>query len=391
MLLEFSVVNFRSIQDRVTLSLLADEKEQDHPENTFAAPDGNTLLRTAAVYGANASGKSNLFKAMSFVRAFVLGSFRDAQAGEPIAIERFRLNPTAELQPSEFEVVFFHSGTRYRYGFTVNDRHVLKEWLFHRSGCAEAQLFLRSAAEDSSIQVAPAFGSTPPFPTRENALFLSTAAQHSREKDRAGQLVSWFRDLRIMSGLSKAGDENRALLHLTEPKYKALVLAMLIEADMTVADLDVKRRERGPAECFDVPREVLEVTTKRQAFADSNQPAGLVPFLWDEESEGTRKFIALSAPFVEALIFNHILFVDDLDAQLHPLLTSAILELFQRRKKGSCAQLVFAAHDIILLDRRLMRRDQVWFIEKDTRARTALYSLAEYDVSEKEDPQAGVH
>lgn len=392
MLLEFSVANFRSFKDRATLSLLADENEAEHPENTSTAPDGARLLRIAAIYGANASGKSNLIQAFLFVKRFVQDSFREAQAGEPIPVRQFRLNPGMKSRPSEFEVVFYQNGVRYRYGFAVNERHVLEEWLFHGSGPAEAQLFLRGAAEDSSIQVSPAFGPPPLFRTRENALFLSTAAQNSSEKELAAQVVSWFRKLGVMSGLSEAGYGENSLRRLTDPERKALVLDLAREADLTLADILVKLRDPegsewpGSSSSSDRPRRAsVDVTTQRMAFDDEGQPAGLVPFSWQEESDGTRKFIALSVPLIDVLVRGSVLVADELDARFHPLLTRALIKLFKDQTNIADAQLIFATHDTNLLDSELLRRDQIWFTEKDPRSSTALYSLAEYDVPAKAD------
>lgn len=387
MLLEFSVTNFRSFKERATLSLLAAEDEHAHPESIVLAPDGTRLLRTAAVYGANASGKSNLIKALRFVRDFVQSSFKESQAGDPISVQRFRLSAESMRRPCEFEIVFYQEGARYRYGFAVDERHVQEEWLFRGCGAEESELFKRSAADDSSIQVAQAFGMPKNFRTRENALFLSTAAQHATEKDLAARLIAWFRELRLMSGLSDEGHQKATERMLRDPEPRAEILALARLADPTIQGLSVGRKrittEQPPLETLlQHLRGDTEVITHRQQLDEAGQPGALVDFAWSDESEGTRKLIALSALLLEALHGSRVVVIDELDARFHPLLTREIIRLFQAAGDRSRAQLLFATHDTNLLDRRLLRRDQIWFTEKDQSASSNLYSLAEYQVPE---------
>ncbi|MBI3361867.1 MAG: AAA family ATPase, partial [Chloroflexi bacterium] len=134
MLVEFTVGNYKSFKDRVTLSMVASnvmakDKQLDE-NNVFGVGDELRLLTNAAIYGANASGKSNLIAAMRFMRRFVLGSSKDTQAAEAISVEPFRLSTETSRQPSFFEIVFILSGKRYRYGFEVNVERVISEWLY---------------------------------------------------------------------------------------------------------------------------------------------------------------------------------------------------------------------------------------------------------------------
>ena len=202
MILEFSVGNFRSFKERVTLSLLAAKlKAKDHrldQENTFEATDGTLLLRSAAIYGANAGGKSNLVRAIGFMRRFILTSSKETQAGERIGVEPFLLAPQLAECPSHFEMVFFVDGTRYRYGFDVDSDRVVAEWLYHVPQKRESMLFLRTV---EGIQQSGVFkeGKGIPEKTRKNALFLSVVAQFNGETAQA--VLGWFRRLAIISDI----------------------------------------------------------------------------------------------------------------------------------------------------------------------------------------------
>ena len=205
MLIEFSVGNFRSFKETATLSMVAAKiHSRDHQvdeNNTIHVDDDLTLLASAGIYGANASGKSNLIQAFQFVRWFVLNSSKATQAGDRINIVPFRLAVETEKQPTFFELVFLIEKTTYRYGFEVDSEQVVSEWLFHAPFGKEARLFIR---EENEIHLARAFkgGASSKNLTRPNALFLSVAAQFNSETAR--QVLGWFQSLRLISGLDDA-------------------------------------------------------------------------------------------------------------------------------------------------------------------------------------------
>ena len=149
MLIEFSVSNYRSIKDKQTLSLVASKSTELQEENTFPGDKKTRLLKTAIVYGANASGKSNVFKALAFFFRFAVTSAFKQQIGESIRTESFLFDTTSKDQPSEFELLFFLDGARYRYGFEVDKTKVLKEWLFAVLNVQEVKLFTRNSSEET--------------------------------------------------------------------------------------------------------------------------------------------------------------------------------------------------------------------------------------------------
>jgi uncharacterized protein len=381
MLIEFSVENFLSFNERVTLSLVA-APELDEADgllgNTFEAPGGIRLLKSALVFGANASGKSNLIKAVRFARQFVLGSAKDTQAGELIEVKPFLLGPTEEGRGSSFELVWIADGTRFRYEFSVDSSQVLGEVLSRTDpgDDAEVELFRRDAVGIWVHEERFAEGRGIESKTRPNALFLSVVAQFNG--DGAVRILTWFRrHLWPAHGLDDEGLLRFTTRRARDGSWAAWILRLAREADLGITRVSVT--DVGGMHAL--PRQ-QEGTLKiqHQILSPTRQPAGEVEFDLDDESEGTQKFIALAGPLLDVLKNSIAMFLDELDARLHPRLTRAVLNLFHTDANPHNAQLIAATHDTNLLDRRLVRRDQIWFTEKDPRGATKLYSLAEFDL-----------
>ncbi len=400
MLVEFSVGNYRSFHAPVTLSMRAaklranDKRLDEH--NVFQA-DGLSLLRSAAIYGANASGKSNLIQAMSFMRRFVLQSSQESQAGEPTGVERFRLNTATQDQPSYFQMIFYLDGRRYRYGFEVDEEQVRAEWLYH-TGQRETRLFIR---EGDRYDVSSAFkeGRGLAERTRNNALFLSVVAQFNGPL--ATALLGWFkRRFNTISGLEDIAYEGFTRRRFGEDeRFRQRALAFVREADVGISDMSI---ETWPLTEAPVPEElrslmkqlagkqkigegdilVSQVKTAHQVFNPEGSVAGWETFdMEEQESQGTQKIFNLSGPLLDTLEGGKLLAVDEMEARLHPFITRAVIQLFNSPQTNPRnAQLVFATHDASLLDRRFFRRDQIWFTEKDPYGATDLYSLAELQV-----------
>ncbi|MEO5728669.1 MAG: ATP-binding protein [Byssovorax sp.] len=374
MLVEFSVENFLSFNERVTLSLLAAPELDEADglvENTFEAPGGVRLLKSALIYGANASGKSNLIEAVRFASRFVLNSAKETQAGEPIEVKPFLLDQSAEKRGSSFEFVWIADDARYRYGFSADASRILSEQLFRgrAGGESEVELFRRDV---SGIQVGEQFaeGREVVSKTRSNALFLAVAAQLNGEESQ--RIIAWFRSrLALASGV-----QDETLLRFTTSQVqKGLwteeILRLAREADLGIMGVSATDAQGGA-------RGQLRIRHRR--FDAAGAPADEVDFNFEDESEGTQKFIALAGPLLYVLKNATTLFLDELDARLHPRLTRAIVNVFHTASNPHNAQLVAATHDTNLLDRRFIRRDQIWFTEKDPRGATKLYSLAEFDL-----------
>ena len=390
MLIEFSVGNYRSFSDEVTLSLAKAALRSRDPaldeRSTIAVSERLSVLKTALVHGANASGKSNLFKALRFMCDFVVNSARAGQRGDPIRVEPFRLHPDLRDEPSSFEVVFRQADQQYRYGFEADATRVTREWLYVQR-TREALLFYRA---DGQFEVRPAmraFGELKAM-TRQNALFLSVAAQFNSPV--ATQVLDWFNAVGFLGGVDDESGPWTALQMESDPDFARRVNALVCALDLGIGRLTARSRGVDRAELpAGLPGDVadrlveearhVEVQASHTIYDDEGHPAGEEIFdLEEHESGGTRKLFALAGPLLQTLEQGALIVIDELDARLHPLISRAIVGLFHdtaTNPRG--AQLVAFSHDTGLLDRKLLRRDQIWFVEKSSRGASSLYALSE--------------
>lgn len=390
MLQAFSIQNFRSIRDLQTLSMEA--RKDEHLAWSNVIEDGKLrLVKSSAIYGPNASGKSSFIDAMVWFRSFVVESSKESQAGDEINVTPFALSSETENAPSHFEVEFRLDGFDYRYGFEVTAKEVCSEWLYRKLPSAkEARLFTR---EGQVFQVSlPNFkeGKGLESRTRPNALFLSVCAQFNGTE--SGKILGWMRRFRHVSGLDEAGFYAFTANRLQDPKHRALLLELAQRADFNInalrSELEQITEDKLPS---NMPAEVkkrflnekvmrADIKTTHHKLDANQKIVGEVEFdLQEDESSGTQKFIALSGPIMHTLEEGSILLVDELEARLHPRLTQAILDLFHSPVNKRNAQLVCATHDVTLLEPDRFRRDQVWFCEKDQAGATDLFTLADID------------
>ena len=397
MLLQFTVGNFKSFKDKATLSLEAttdDWREDDNIAHIahIANPDLR-LVKTAAIYGPNAGGKSNFIKAMVRFRRLVLNSSKDTQKGEPIPVLPFRLHSATEDAPTFFEAVFLTNAIRYRYGFEATKEAIVSEWLYKQAdSIRETCLFTR---ENNSIAPGDTFkeGKGLEERTRSNALFLSVVAQFNGSI--ADEVMSCIRQIRPITGLYDNHYRHFTANLLSDKEYGASIRELVRQADVGIEDLireDIDKNQFAEklSRDNDLPQAVRDlivhnapagasiVRTVHQRFDSENRAIGKVEFdLASEESEGTQQFFALAGPFLHTLREGSVLVVDELDARLHPLLTRQLVGLFNSSANRKNAQLIFATHDQGLLDQKQMRRDQIWFVEKDTMGASKLFCLDE--------------
>jgi len=396
MLIEFSVANFRSFKDTVTLSMVAAKlkaRDSQLDEDCVVEIDSKlSLLKSAGIYGPNASGKSNLAAAMAFMKVYVMNSTMGMQTEQPIPVESFRLCDTTIDQPSEFEVVFrLEDHKIYRYGFKATTERVVEEWLYFVPSSREAKLFTRKE-DDIEVNSEPnrfREGKGLEHMTRPNALFLSVVNQFNGEV--AKKVIKAFLDLNVITA---AMDDTPLLQYtvgwLQDEHLKQNVVRFVGALDLGIRDFQIEEQvitsDNIPVGIPTQFREMvlggtqLDIKTVHRKFGNANHPAGSEEFdLIRNESNGTQKLVALAAPILDSLRSGKVLVVDEIDARLHPLLTRAIIKLFNSRDTNSSgAQLIFITHDTSLLDAALLRRDQYWFTEKDHYEASHLYSLAEF-------------
>ncbi|WP_448265910.1 AAA family ATPase [Nostoc sp. DSM 114159] len=397
MLIEFSVGNYRSFKEQVTFSmvaanLVAKDKKLDE-NNVFEIDKELKLLKSAAIYGANASGKSNLATALGFMRWFMINSSKNTQSTEKIDIERFKLSTETEAQPSFFEIVFLMNGKRYRYGFEATIEKVVSEWLFYVPKLKETKLFERKLDKISVSKTYKADGIQQK--TRQNALFLSVSAQFNVQI--AQEILDWLTNkVGLISTLNDRGYRGYTVSCLIDNENKDEIFQLLKKLDLGFSDIKVEESEITtdslPKELPDELKNLIlknlegklsSVQTIHQKFDDKGNPVSTEIFNLDEqESEGTKKVFALAGPLVDTLKNGKVLIIDEFDARIHPLISRAIVELFNSNVTNpNNAQLIFMTHDTNLLNNKLFRRDQIWFTEKNRYGATDLYSLAEYNVS----------
>ena len=391
MLIEFSVENYLSFKDRQTISMVA-SPDKDLPENVIenAQGSGLNLLKSAAIYGANASGKTNLVKALQFMTEYVPRSDDESQRNFPILVVPFKLDESRLSCPSLFEVIFILEGIRFVYGFKVDRKKIHEEWLgFYPKG-QRSLLFHRRIG--SGIKFGASWrGKKKDLEnqTRDNVLFLTVAAKWNHQT--ALPVIHWFaQNTRcVLDSLSHALNLFWTLTKIeAHPEQKSAVLKCLKGADLGIADFEIKLDPivKFLGDAASPSKETLTAVFKhRVEEADgtfSERELGL-----REESAGTERLLALAEPFFSTLDGNgSILVVDELEAKLHPLLTQQLIEMFNNdglNKGGS--QLIFTTHDSNMLDKNLFRRDQIWFTEKRPDGSTDLYSLWDFKKTPRKD------
>jgi len=387
MLLEFSVKNYLSFKDEVTLSLRGREGVTGHEGDSTFDVAGEPILKSAVIYGANASGKSNLIKAMQFMKHFVLNSAIGEQSEAEIDVDHFKLAIETAQQPSQFEITFVHEDRYYRYGFELNSKNISQEWLYQAKVDAEQETFLFHR-KDQSVKFDESFAEAKIFIdgqeeyqrlklVRETALLLSVVAQFDGEISR--KLMRWFKnEWNVLFASDDKDFKKNSEDKLKDTEFKEKILVFLKVADTGIEDIRLVEKQFSVLESDKL--RVRRVVTSHKIYDFDGKVIGNAEWFMDSnESEGTQKLFALSAPIIDALEHGKTLVIDELDSKLHPFMMTFILNLFHSTEKNpKNAQLVFNTHDVNLLSKRFFRRDQIWFTEKNEYGATELYSLADF-------------
>lgn len=402
MLIEFRVTNFRSLRDEQVFSLVASKDKTLLDTHTLrsgitAAP---VLLRTAAIYGPNAGGKSNLIKALHYMRGVVVESATLIKPGQTFNVQPFRLDAKSSGKPTEFEATFVVEGVRYQYGFAMTPERIVREHLLVYKAFKPQHWFKRHFDKESGRDVydfgpglkgqKSVWGSA----TRPNALFLSMAVQLNSEPLRP--VFNWFaRQLVIFNEVTPL-NQRVTIQMLRDVEGKKSICNFLSTADMSISDIDiVTSKKPGQTVHFDLvggKTEVRaeEIETDELRFHHVTDD-GKAVFGLADESSGTRNFLFLAGPVLDIVRKGLTLVVDELDTSLHTLLVRRLVQLFHDvnlNKNG--AQLVFTTHDTSLLDAAdLFRRDQIWLVEKERDQASRLYGLSEFSPRKNEALERG--
>ena len=407
MLLNFAVTNYRSIKDRQVLSLVAVDG-LPHEGSLQESKGGIRALPLALFFGANASGKSNILRAFGEMRNMVLGS---ASLNPVDALEEydpFLLSEETQKGETEFEIEFLYDNQEgeeqhYRYGFSFTSETIEEEWLYRVDKKADICLFSR---EKDNVSIGQSFseGLNKEEALNKNRLFLSLVAQ--LKGGVSISIISWFSQCNLVSVFRKdqlrKGQHPRTQrltqtfkLFESESEYAREAKNFLKNIDIAIQHLSIKRTDRA-AKSYKSRLEMLySLLTENEPrlqsvhkFYDSHgNPTKEIVFDFEQqESEGTQKVVELLGLIFGALERGGRLVIDELDAKLHPLLTRAIIQLFANPKiNKQGAQLIFTTHDTNQLNLDYVRRDEIWFTEKNQREETQLYAHIEFDNFEESD------
>lgn len=376
MLIEFSVSNYRSIGERQVLSLLPATNQKDFLENILEV-EGHKALNLIALYGANGSGKSNLLKA---IQEFLHIIRRSANRGstEKLGQDPFLLREGWTELPTIFEMVFCLGEIRYRYGYSYNDKRILKEWLFRKGVGREVSVFQRendiidptSALKGNQKVIDAAIEAT-----RDNALFIATLDTLNLEI--AGKIMRFFIEMLVVDGMSTSffgkiksvWDGTVVKNHVTK-HLKRLKLGLI----------DIKPIKDESSGKDDEASE-YQIMAEHKFYDKEGKPTeGTITWdYFDRESSGSIKALEMSAPLVVTLQAGGILVIDEIEAKMHPLLTLDTINLFLNKETNpGNAQLIFSTHDTNLLSYAKLRRDQIYFAEKNEWESTEIYSLSDF-------------
>lgn len=401
MLIEFKVSNYRSIKDEQVLSLVASNYDDLLPENlihpNLPGLSKAKLLKGAAIYGQNASGKSNVLDALRFMARFVKRSAIRIAPNDPTGTKPFCLDNESLLKPSSFEIMAVIKKIRYVYGFALDKQRVYQEYLIAFPKGSAQKWFNRTYDQEKKEYIWDP--STTFFKldtdlcnkTRPNSLFVSTGAQFNN--DQLTAIYNWFSEgLRFVNLTAESSFSPVFTANLIEEQKPnlAAILALLESADFGISGADVKHKELSNEEIKTIypPSMVrnmeatsklpgikmLEINFKHRGTSGQDKVIG-----FSDESAGTRRFFSLAGPWLDILDHGYTVLIDELENSLHPILIKKLLKLLfnsQLNQKG--AQVIFTTHNPILLDTDIIRRDQVWFTEKDDNGATHLYPLTDF-------------
>lgn len=390
MILEFSVKNFLSFKEKVTFSMIANSNKELN--DNYVEIGGNKVLKSAAVYGANASGKSNLFKILTLV-VLMLRSSNSVDINAKLPLIPFKLDKDSVNKPSEFEIKFILNETRYVYGFIADKDKIYDEYLYYYPNGRETKIFDRTNINEYSYtQKDEKILREIEAKNAQNKFFLATATNWNFDKTKAAYNfltngIGTCNNLEILKNMAYK-------MYETNPDYlKDFAIDFLQKADFNIEDYQISQ--------IDVPGEFLtaipEFITKtlpdkpkayQVLFKHKNSDNYLSI---DEESLGTQMIFAFIPFLADSLKNKKVLIIDELDKSLHPFLVQYIVEIFndaEINKNGS--QLIFNTHDTNLLDLNILRRDQIWFTEKNSETgESDLYSLSDFSVRKQENVEKG--
>jgi len=370
--------------------------------NTFTI-NNVSLLKSAVVYGANASGKSSLLDALSKMRNLIEHSL-DIGTTKKYIPQPFLLNSETETKETFFECEFIINKILYRYGFNISiNATITKEWLYQKKlqvKARETRLFEREL-QKITLGVVFKEGKNLFDKTKDNTLFLTVVAQFNGQISQ--DVLAWFSYCNILSCINSNEFENFSFNQLKDKDFKEQMINFIKKTDVGIYGIESKHINLDELKIEDdilntIPNElvskikeegILKIETQHMQYDKDNIFKKLKSFDLEFESDGTQKLLALTAPVIATLSEGATLIIDELDNSLHTELVEAIIKLFNSKETNpNNAQLIFSTHDTNLLNQELFRRDQIWFTQKDIYGVSELYSLVEYGKGKTRDDLA---
>ena len=389
----FKVRNYTSFKEESILDMRATSYVQ-HPSHVIHVDDRLSLLKTTALYGANASGKSNLISAMFFFEQYIFSQFinkngnedfETEEAGIKMKLEPYSLSDSVN-EASEFDIIFLHHGKQIQYGFECTSKEVLNEWLFIN----DKKAFERNGTELSfGSKYQKMLGAYKKLPAeRLYIAVLEYFLDEEAKEEVLGDFISFFskeynvyseilfestvKGLAGMIGLSRKLVRNQS--------YRKKVEQYLRLIDVGIKRLDVQTETIFDERTGKKKREKV-VRTVHDIYDKDGNPVGEKLFSLRQESTGTLRFLAYIQNIIEMISNGGVFIVDEMSARLHPLLTKLIVDIFCSEQNEK-AQLIFTTHDISLLNKDQFRRDEVVFVDKNERGESSLYALSDLKVRE---------
>ena len=407
MIISFSVENWMSFRDPTTFSMVA-SRERQHGERVPKLGKYQTrVLPIAAIYGGNASGKTNFFKALSFAKTLVVEGTRPDSL---ISIETFRLDAERKSKPSRFAFELLIDETIYDFSFAVTQKEVLEERLVKITSTSEKVLYDR---RDGNISFDTSLNKDPFFPfvfrgTRQNQLFLTNSV--SQNIDDFKPIYDWFNDTLVLVAPDTRFGPVELFFDEGHPLYKAMN-EMLPRLDTGIAHLRREEipleniplsdrlketelqekmkedksvrlaREENPADRIVITRRDGELIANRLVTSHTKSDGTEVRFEIHQESDGTQRIIDLLPAFLDLSTqeSQRVYIIDEIDRSLHPLLIRQLLEMYlDSCSEETRTQLLLTTHNVMLMDQQLLRRDEMWVTERDKSGVSSLFSFSEY-------------
>lgn len=390
MLISFSVENFKSFKEKQILDLTT-TSAKEHPENVFYTDKKIGIAKSAVIFGANASGKSNLLEALYHMRKIIV---EGVSASNSIPTIPFKLDKSYLEKPTTFEVELFIDDKIYTYGFITTKDRIMEEWLFAMPHNRQQTWFTRKWDEQTkeySWKIGSFLSGQKKIwieSTRNNALFLSTAVNlNSKDLE---PIFNWF--AKKLHHIDPDGINPGFTFKQCEEEteLKNEIINFMKVADFNISNIEIKKKKVDIN--LDLPFIPLELREKiikdspnairiSSTLYHQNSHGELIEFDFNEESAGTQKFLAYAGPVLDVLEKGYTLVVDELNCNLHPKLVEFLIKLFNNPKKNkNNAQLIFSTHETSVLSQEIFRRDQIWFCKRDIDQSTQLYSLSDFGV-----------